>query len=442
MASTASKTRPPAAGGVHRAVNSTNGTPKLAAISKGNGSQNSVNSSNGTVKKIKLTQKNNFQQASPSPVVLPRKPSMANVKNHLSSNVAISLATTAATNAINKKLMLEEDAYYKATGKLPKLEEYSFLESTEDILNKYKGHPPSIELHIHPTHYRFGNQDAIIPKNSPLIKNFLEMVELEQIPPAAVEIFNESGIRYYQGCIILQVNDHRGLALDPLGISTSKNTSPHQANKELLNPGAETSTIATSNHVNNSMDGSLPITGSQIIGAHSNNGNEGLDGQLKREPKVYRSLLRPTPLTMWCDLSQYADRNHGRYTDNIALALESKIVAATYPKIDLSVPSDKNSDFFLPSSLMIPPLQPEGIVDEFGRLRAPNLPTNAKRKKPLHEDLPHQGTEYEEIMLIMDEKPAAGTGQFLRLGFVEQWRRKRERERQQRLSQAGSNHGT
>lgn len=47
---------------------------------------------------------------------------------------------------------------------------FHFAETPEAILKKFESEPPSLILHIHPSHFRFGNQETVIPKNSPQMK--------------------------------------------------------------------------------------------------------------------------------------------------------------------------------------------------------------------------------------------------------------------------------
>ncbi|KAK9458109.1 Spt20 family-domain-containing protein [Dipodascopsis uninucleata] len=486
MASMASKTRPPIAGVTsHRSVNSPSGSKTVPGGHKasGNGPTSSagMTATPGTIKKIKLSQKagsSGFGGGSNSPMMpnnIQRKPTTVtlNVKNHVVGSVNSTMSGV-PSNSTN----IPEDIFFR-TAKRPNLANYHFAESSAEILEKYKDHPASIEFHIHPTHYRFGNQDAIIPKNSPLIKSFLELVELEQIPPAALEVFREAGIRYYEGCIILQIFDYRGgqqqgsllNSVSPtkssapasgsnntiseatrrksssqlsVGIMPSKDATERQTMSGKTLPGMlhnslgssqDSSLISTSNNNSNSniksqaLDLQKAPDGSEV--------KPKLEGsQQLQEPNTYRILLRPTPLTLWYDLCLFSDSP--RYTDSLAMALESEILAATVPNLDLSVP-ESSPMVSLPEPLDLVPPESFAVRNEYGSLHAPDLPSGRKRKRPLHEDLPHQGTKYEEMMLIMDEKPPDGTGQFLRLGFVEQWRRKRERERIQRMNESSQN---
>ena len=70
-----------------------------------------------------------------------------------------------------------------------------------------------MSLHIFETHYRFNNsQDSqVIPKDSPMIKDFMKHVLKEQIPVEMCELIKDFAIRPYDGCIILQVYDHRNM---------------------------------------------------------------------------------------------------------------------------------------------------------------------------------------------------------------------------------------
>ncbi|KAK9332140.1 Spt20 family-domain-containing protein [Lipomyces starkeyi] len=492
MVSTVSKTRPPGLNNTQRPVNasatktkptSVNATAaKTAKLPSGPNSIAQTPTAN--VKKIKLTQKNSLMAngtSSPTPNLAMRKPGSTSVtaKSQLNHNsTASAISANASSNAIVRNHIIDDEAFYKAGGKRPTLAEYKFAETSEEILQKYKCFPPSIEFHMHPTHYRFGNQDAIIPKNSPLIKNFLELVELEQIPPAAVEVFKEAGVQYYEGCIILQIYDHRGNAPAPSSTqsessqsqigaansatSATKDQGPQKsAAQGKLNAAAAKVALNSQNTTNKKPTAKQgAATAAEKRGAGSIPASTGSTQppmtatpttttttttistpQATIEPKTYRTLLRPTPLTIWYDIIAGLDGANNRFSDSWALELESKILATTVPRLDLSVPDES---VFSPQ---IPPmLQPQPSLgtmpDKYGGLHAPNPPTNAKRKRPLHEDLPHQGTEYEEMMLIMDERPPPGTGQFLRLGFVEQWRRKRERERLQRASSANTSTAT
>ncbi|KAK9469536.1 Spt20 family-domain-containing protein [Lipomyces arxii] len=449
MASTASKTRPQAPLSSHRPPATSGpgsnqnmvGMGGMKASNMMAGSPINAESPGYTVKKIKLTQKNGMQNGTPnshSTAMARKLSSAANMKSHLNnSTTPSSLAANSNATPMTRNIFLEEEAFHKVGGRRPTLNEYKFAETSSEILNKYRDSPPSIEFHMHPTHYRFGNQNAIIPKNSPLIKNFLDLVKLELIPPTAVEIFTEAGIQYYEGCIILQIYDHRDASSSLVqtessqpGASGSTSMTDQQTTlpSKLTTPNAKTTQMINNNRPINKQSADMMKNAGDSPSLNVVQYLPASGSATSTAPKTYRVLLRPSPLTLWYDLSRYSETLGCLMSDPLSLALESEILATTMPRLDLSVPEE--SAFM---SHALPMLRPTAAVeDQYGDLHMPNLPTNTKRARPLHEDLPHQGTEYEELMLIMDERPPPGTGQFVRLGFVEQWRRKRERDRQQR----------
>ena len=79
------------------------------------------------------------------------------------------------------------------------------------ILKKYSGNPPSLVVHMHPTHFRFDQQDGMFPYKSPM-KLFLEHLRSRTIPHDMLEYFTQWGVPFYEGCLIIQVHDHKSVA--------------------------------------------------------------------------------------------------------------------------------------------------------------------------------------------------------------------------------------
>lgn len=75
------------------------------------------------------------------------------------------------------------------------------VKTTEYILNKFKGKPPSLILHLHPTHFRFDQQDGSFGYNSPM-RVFLEHVRAQTIPHDMLEELFQSGVPFYDGKIL------------------------------------------------------------------------------------------------------------------------------------------------------------------------------------------------------------------------------------------------
>ena len=72
------------------------------------------------------------------------------------------------------------------------------VKTTEFILNKFKGKPPSLILHLHPTHFRFDQQDGSFAYNSPM-KVFLEHVKSQTVPHDMLEELFQSDVSFYDG---------------------------------------------------------------------------------------------------------------------------------------------------------------------------------------------------------------------------------------------------
>ncbi|OLL23574.1 SAGA complex subunit spt20 [Neolecta irregularis DAH-3] len=103
-----------------------------------------------------------------------------------------------------------------------------------------------------------------------------------EIPADLVEVFRDGHVRYYDGCLIVEIVDHRATAQ------------------------AESRTLT--------------------------NGNCNTD-------KTYRTLLRPTAESIWIDLCLLSETSGGRLNDNMAIQMEAEILAATVPLILDPAPS-------------------------------------------------------------------------------------------------------
>ncbi|KAJ4222234.1 hypothetical protein NW759_006656 [Fusarium solani] len=79
------------------------------------------------------------------------------------------------------------------------------------ILKKFAGRPPSLIIHMHPTHFRFDNQDGMFPYKSPM-KLFLDHLRSRTVPHDLLQYLTDAGVPFYEGCLIVQVHDHKSVA--------------------------------------------------------------------------------------------------------------------------------------------------------------------------------------------------------------------------------------
>ncbi len=74
----------------------------------------------------------------------------------------------------------------------------TIVKTTAYILKKYSKSLPSLILHLHPTHFRFDQQDGSFGYNSPM-KVILEHIRSQTIPHDMLEELFASNVKFYDG---------------------------------------------------------------------------------------------------------------------------------------------------------------------------------------------------------------------------------------------------
>jgi transcription factor SPT20 len=64
-------------------------------------------------------------------------------------------------------------------------------------LKKYRKSPPSLILHLHPTHFRFEQQDGSFSYTSP-IRVLLEHIRAQTVPHEMLDDLVQAGIKFYE----------------------------------------------------------------------------------------------------------------------------------------------------------------------------------------------------------------------------------------------------
>lgn len=245
------------------------------------------------------------------------------------------------------------------------LQNYHFASTSEEILKKYSKYPASMSLHIFETHYRFNNsQDSqVIPKDSPMIKDFMKHVLKEEIPVEMCELIKDFAIRPYDGCIILQVYDHRNM------IKTAV-----LQNRSTLSPSKD---------------------------------QDKKQQMAVSKPRTYRTLLRPTSLSIYYDLLYHTDSALHRFTDYLSLQMESEILTATNRELNLSVPLNPyNYDHLRPEPELSGD-ESHDIGNEIDEVKFQHRDAIEQPRRKIHQDemVLHKSSEYEELMLLLSNKP-------------------------------------
>ncbi|PMB73842.1 SAGA complex subunit spt20 [Beauveria bassiana] len=195
---------------------------------------------------------------------------------------------------------MSEDASANGGGTLP------YVVSDSYILSKHAGNPPSLVVHLHATHFRFDGQDGMFPYKSPM-KLFLEHVRSRTIPHDLLEYFIQAKVQFYDGCLIVQLHDHKSAAQSKdvaRPTSASSKTVPasiHNYNQWLTPspyvpfPQEEQGASEDSKKAE---EETKPTEGEKS----EENGQEETKLKIAAKPKVFTVVLHPTPESLHIDL--------------------------------------------------------------------------------------------------------------------------------------------
>ncbi|EDO15300.1 hypothetical protein Kpol_1038p6 [Vanderwaltozyma polyspora DSM 70294] len=358
---------------------------------------------------------------------------------------------------------------------------YNFVEGTDLILKKYEQYRPSFEFHIYENNYKIcapantrlqqqqkapelSTDGLILNKNNETLKEFLEYVARGRIPESIMEVLRDSNIQFYEGNLILQVYDHTNtvdivVPNDNQDANRDKrqNQSPSKSNsglsvsQENISSNIVTRTTPVSSNTTtastaSAANGSLPNASSQntVSSVNTNReqagvqkddqtssitnvdtGEKGQNNAAKnattfKRPRVYRTLLRPNDLTFYYDMMSYSDQS--RFSDNIYQQLESEVLAMTKRNISLEVPLDpyKYRDILDPELFIGPKRDKKsGKIIHQHREESKKAGTKAVvGHVEQHEEVPQNSTNYEQMMLILNESTTTSTNSTLAVSLT------------------------
>ncbi|KAH7153084.1 Spt20 family-domain-containing protein [Dactylonectria macrodidyma] len=161
---------------------------------------------------------------SPSPLMSAKKPPLsAKQPPHSASERAITASTVRPVNRARRETSSQvlgrnsrnsaglRSASLAADMSSHDREPQPYIVTDSYILRKFAGRPPSLIVHMHATHFRFDKQDGMFPYKSPM-RLFLDHVRSRTVPHDLLEHFTEGGVPFYDGCLIVQVHDHKSVA--------------------------------------------------------------------------------------------------------------------------------------------------------------------------------------------------------------------------------------
>ncbi|CAI4050732.1 hypothetical protein SKDZ_15G0110 [Saccharomyces kudriavzevii ZP591] len=285
---------------------------------------------------------------------------------------------------------------------------YNFVEDADSILKKYEQYLHSFEFHIYENNYKIcapansrlqqqqkqpelTSDGLILTKNNETLKEFLEYVARGRIPDAIMEVLRDCNIQFYEGNLILQVYDH----------TNTVDVTPKE-NK----PNTNTSTSSPSNNSNAQDNSKIQQPSEPNSGVTNTTANMINKKTSFKRPRVYRTLLKPNDLTTYYDMMSYAD--NARFSDSIYQQFESEILTLTKRNLSLSVPLNpyEHRDM-LEERAFIEPHLDEGKKCFVHKHRVESTREGTKGVMghiEEHEEFPQHSSNYEQLMLIMNER--------------------------------------
>lgn len=76
--------------------------------------------------------------------------------------------------------------------------DWTLVRTTDYILRKFRNKPPSLIIHLHPTHFRLDQQDGTWSYNSPM-RVLIQHLKEETVPHDILEELMKQNVAFYDG---------------------------------------------------------------------------------------------------------------------------------------------------------------------------------------------------------------------------------------------------
>ncbi|CAG8425739.1 unnamed protein product [Penicillium salamii] len=308
-----------------------------------------------------------------------------------------------------------------------------YVKTTSYILKKYAKCPPSLTVHLHPTHFRFEQQDGSFPYNSEM-KVIIEHIRAGTVPHDLIEELLRGGVPFYEDCLIVRVVDHKSASAQARKTSTTssnENNTPfslHNYNEHVTPspyvpyPKQTQFTSATqgtktesASSTNQSSDVSAPSEqpDKQAVSASQKN-------NVPLKPRVFTTVLHPTARSLQAELTLLLTTPKepptqpnsnpgvsGTQTDRGHVAKRQKMMIEPEQRLDCEA---KIIHALAPPLFLDPVHSFQAAQELMKHLENPlhcNPPPSPKRRKRTVAELAADealAAEEERFMLIMDER--------------------------------------
>lgn len=86
---------------------------------------------------------------------------------------------------------------------------YNLTRTIRSILKHYRKEPPSLTMHLYSAGFRLGPKESTLHAYDGDMKHWIDCIREQKMPNELLDILDESGVRFYDGCLIVEVHDHR-----------------------------------------------------------------------------------------------------------------------------------------------------------------------------------------------------------------------------------------
>lgn len=166
------------------------------------------------------------------------------------------------------------------------------------------------------------------------VKAFLGYIRDQKVPADLIDVLTESGVRFFEGCLLVDVHDHRSHAAASESILGPRELHGMSAAGQARATGAQA--IDSQSGLASSLfylqEGGRYGARKMVGGAASFDPRTGGLGGVE----IYRIVLHPTSETLWADIKMLDDMAGGMWSDQEALEVEAKILALTAPPLCLT----------------------------------------------------------------------------------------------------------
>ncbi|OAV98378.1 hypothetical protein PTTG_09072 [Puccinia triticina 1-1 BBBD Race 1] len=212
---------------------------------------------------------------------------------------------------------------------------YNLTRTIRSMLKRYRKEPPSLTMHLYSAGFRLGTKDSNLHAYDGEMKHWMDCIREQKMPNGLLDVLDELGIRFYDGCLIVEVHDHR--SAQQSSEQTQPTTDQHQSTG--TNPQQPPGSAAAHQRPSSSHH-------------HQNNNTSSTSTDLPNDQvSVHRLVLTPTCETLWRDIllmneakvtqlnrgsKSSSEFKWGPITEEEAVELEAAILDRTTPALCLS----------------------------------------------------------------------------------------------------------